>query len=309
MLIFPDFINRFGQTQPNGEIAFDSTIKSLIVSTMSLGTLVGALGGSYTADWWGRRKSLSFGVGIFVIGNIIQITAMQSWVHLMVGRIVAGLGVGILSIGVPMFQSECCPREIRGAVVASYQLMITIGILVSNGINFGVRDNPGWETDASWRIVIGLGIAFSLPLGLGILCVPESPRWLAGRGRWEEARMALARLRGMKTNPEHELVRDDFKEMEEQILQQNSAGQGTWMECFTGQPSGIPRLVYRTLLGCALQFLQQWTGVNYFFYVRIIFLNIIRALLTIDCSTELPSSTPLVSKILSWYSSFSAQLT
>jgi SP family sugar:H+ symporter-like MFS transporter len=267
MLIFRDFVNRFGQHQPDGTIAFDSTIKSLVVSTMSLGTLVGALGGSYTADWWGRRKSLSFGVFIFIIGNIIQITSMYSWVHLMVGRIVAGLGVGILSIGVPMFQSECCPREIRGAVVASYQLMITIGILVSNGINFGVRDNPGQDNDASWRIVIGLGIAFSIPLGAGILFVPESPRWLAGRGRWEEARMALARLRGHVADPNHELVNDDFKEMEESIAEQSKAGQGTWLECITGQPSGIPRLVYRTLLGCALQFFQQWTGVNYFFYV------------------------------------------
>jgi SP family sugar:H+ symporter-like MFS transporter len=102
MLLFRDFIRRFGQTQPDGTIAFDSTISSLIVSTMSLGTLVGALSGAYTADWWGRRRSLSFGVLIFVIGNIIQITAMYSWVHLMVGRIVAGFGVGILSIGVPM---------------------------------------------------------------------------------------------------------------------------------------------------------------------------------------------------------------
>ncbi|QRC93758.1 hypothetical protein JI435_039430 [Parastagonospora nodorum SN15] len=266
MLIFPDFINRFGQQQPDGSIAWDSTIQSLVVSTMSLGTLVGALAGSYTADWWGRRKSLSFGVAIFVIGNIIQITAMYSWVHLMIGRIVAGLGVGILSVGVPMFQSECCPREIRGAVVASYQLMITIGILVSNGINYGVRDSPGDDTDASWRIVIGMGIAFSLPLGAGILVVPESPRWLAGRGRWEDARMALARLRGRKADPNHELVNDDFNEMKATIEEQNKAGRGTWKECFTGQPSGIPRLVYRTLLGCALQFFQQWTGVNYFFY-------------------------------------------
>lgn len=267
MLIFPDFINRFGQHQPDGTIAFDSTIQSLVVSTMSLGTLVGALSSSYTADWWGRRKSLSFGVAIFIVGNIIQVTAISSWVHLMVGRIVAGLGVGILSVGVPMFQSECCPREIRGAVVASYQLMITIGILVSNGINYGVRDNPGEDSDASWRIVIGLGIAFSLPLGLGILFVPESPRWLAGRGRWDDARMALARLRGHKAHPNHELVNDDFREMEESIAEQNKAGRGTWLECFTGQPSGIPRLAYRTFLGCALQFFQQWTGVNYFFYV------------------------------------------
>ena len=267
MLLFEDFINRFGQTQPDGTKAFDTTISSLVVSTMSLGTLAGALLGAYTADWFGRRRSLSIGVAIFVIGNIIQITSMTTWVHLMVGRIVAGVGVGILSIGVPMFQSECCPREIRGAVVASYQLMITIGILVSNIINYGVRDNPGEGSDASWRIVIGLGIGFSLPLGIGILFSPESPRWLAGKGRWEEARMSLARLRGKKHDINDQFVTEDFKEMQESIEEQKSAGQGTWLECLTGQPSEIPRLVYRTLLGCALQFFQQWTGVNYFFYV------------------------------------------
>lgn len=267
MLLFEDFIDRFGQEKPNGEKAFDTIISSLIVSLMSIGTLVGALSGAYTADWWGRRRSLSFGVLVFVIGNVIQITAMNSWVHLTMGRLVAGLGVGNLSVGVPMFQSECCPREIRGAVVASYQLMITIGILVSNAINYGVRN---FETnDASWRIVIGLGIAFSLPLGIGILFSPESPRWLAGRGRWEDSRMSLARLRGLKDDPFNELVLDDFKEMQESIAEQNQAGQGTWMECFTGKPSGIPRLVYRTVLGLAIHFLQQWTGVNYFFYVSI----------------------------------------
>ncbi|KAI8935873.1 hypothetical protein NX059_007388 [Plenodomus lindquistii] len=266
MLLFPDFINRFGQDQGNGEKAFETTIQSLIVSLMSIGTLIGALAGAYTADWFGRRRSLSVGVAVFVIGNIIQITAMNSWVHLTVGRIVAGLGVGVLSIGVPMFQSECCPKEIRGAVVASYQLMITIGILVSNLINYGVRDSPGDDSDASWRIVIGLGIGFSLPLGIGILFSPESPRWLAGRGEWDQARVSLARLRGMKDDPTNPLVNDDFNEMETSIKEQHSAGQASWVECFTGQPSMIPRTLYRTLLGCALQFLQQWTGVNYFFY-------------------------------------------
>lgn len=265
MLLFKDFINRFGQTQPDGTKAFDTIISSLVVSLMSIGTLIGALSGAYTADWWGRRRSLSFGVVIFIIGNIIQITAMNSWVHLMMGRFVAGLGVGNLSVGVPMFQSECCPREIRGAVVASYQLMITIGILVANAINYGVRSFE--ENDASWRIVIGLGIFFSLPLGIGILFAPESPRWLAGRNRWEDSRIALARLRGLKDDPNNELVSNDFKEMQESIAEQAQAGQGTWLECFTGKPSMIPKIVYRTLLGFAIHFLQQWTGVNYFFYV------------------------------------------
>lgn len=217
-----------------------------------------------TADWWGRRKSLSFGVCIFIVGCIIQITAMHSWVHIMMGRFVAGLGIGNLSVGVPMFQSECSPREIRGAVVASYQLLITLGILVANCVNYGVREIQ--DSDASWRIVIGLGIAFSLPLGLGILAVPESPRWLAARSRWDDARISMARLRGMKDDPHHGLVEDDMREMREMLEKERAVGVGTWAECFIPRKNGVPKQVYRTLLGISIHFLQQWTGVNFFFY-------------------------------------------
>lgn len=165
-----------------------------------------------------------------------------------------------------MFQSECCPREIRGAVVASYQLMITIGILVSNLINYGVREIE--ESSASWRIVIGLGIAFSLPLGIGVLFAPESPRWLAGRDRWDEARVSMARLRGLKDDPHNQLIEDDWKEMHDNIQEQKTAGTGSWLECFIGS-GNKPRVAYRTFLGMAIHFLQQWTGVNYFFYVSL----------------------------------------
>ena len=192
---------------------------------------------------------------IFIVGNIIQITAMNSWVHLMMGRFVAGLGVGNLSVGVPMFQSECSPREIRGAVVATYQLLITFGILVSNIINYGVRTIE--DSSASWRIVIGLGIVFSLPLGIGILLVPESPRWLAARSDWEGARMAMARLRGLKDDPKHPLIERDLKEMYDSLETQNRVGVGSWLECFTGKSSGTPKVVYRTFLGMGIHFLQQ----------------------------------------------------
>ncbi|UPK96029.1 hypothetical protein LCI18_006964 [Fusarium solani-melongenae] len=262
MLLFEDFINRFAQG-PADDKKWVPIIQSLVVSLMSIGCLLGSLSGAYTADWWGRRKSLTFGVIVFIIGNVIQITAMNSWVHMMMGRFTAGLGVGNLSVGVPMFQSECSPREIRGAVVASYQLMITIGILVANIINYGVQ-NIG-DSDASWRIVIGLGIAFSLPLGIGILCVPESPRWLASRGDWTAARTSMARLRGMKNDPNNKLVEDDLNEMRKILDQERKAGQGSWAECFVPKTE-IPKLVYRTFLGIAIHFLQQWTGVNYFFY-------------------------------------------
>jgi SP family sugar:H+ symporter-like MFS transporter len=215
-----------------------------------------------TADWYGRRKSLSIAVVVFLIGNTLQITAMHSWVHMTIGRLVAGFGVGALSIGVPMFQSECSPREIRGAVVASYQLMISLGILVSNLVNYGVREIQ--ESDASWRVIIGIEMAFSLPLGLGILMAPESPRWLAMRDDWEGSRLSLARLRGMKDDPKNPLVEDNLSEMRMLLEEERRAGQGTWLECVDPR-NQTPKVVYRTLLGMAVQFLQQWTGVNYFF--------------------------------------------
>ncbi|KAF4988421.1 hypothetical protein FDECE_15062 [Fusarium decemcellulare] len=263
MLLFPDFIDRFAQGEaPNKE--FDSIIQSILVSLMSIGCLIGSLSGAYTADWMGRRRSLAFGVFIFIIGNIIQITAMRSWVHMMMGRFVAGLGVGNLSVGVPMFQSECSPREIRGAVVASYQLMITFGILISNAICMAM-DKTIADKDASWRIIIGLGIAFSVPLGVGVLLVPESPRWLASRGNWDSARSSLARLRGMKDDSNNKLVEDDLNEMRKILEKERQVGQGSWLECFNPK-TDVPKTVYRTLLGMAIHFLQQWTGVNYFFY-------------------------------------------
>ncbi|KAH8173590.1 sugar transporter domain-containing protein [Sarocladium implicatum] len=264
MLLFRDFMDRFGtKDDGKGGKEFVPILQALLVSLMSIGSLLGALSGAYTADWWGRRKSMSFGVAIFIIGNIIQITSMNSWIHMMMGRLVAGVGVGNLSVGVPMFQSESSPREIRGAVVASYQLMITIGILVSNIINFGVRNIE--DSDASWRIVIGLGIAFSLPLGIGILTVPESPRWLAAQGRWDQARISFARLRGLKHDPNAALVENDLNEMKAILEKEKQVGTGSWAECFHWN-SNIPKLFWRTALGIGIHFLQQWTGVNYFFY-------------------------------------------
>lgn len=92
MQIFQDFIQRFApEGGPDEPPDWDNQpiILSTLVSLMSIGSLIGAFSGAYTADWFGRRKSLTFGVGLFIIGNIVQITAMQSWVHMMMGRFIA----------------------------------------------------------------------------------------------------------------------------------------------------------------------------------------------------------------------------
>lgn len=202
-------------------------------------------------------------MAVFILGDIIQITAMNSSAQMMMGRCIAGLGIGNLSVGVPMFQSESSPREIRGAVVASYQLMITIGILVANIVNYAVS---GWESNStSWRMVILTGMCLSLPLGIGIIYVPESPRWLAAGGDWESARTSLARLRGKQDDPSHAVVEADLDEMKRILEKEKQIGQGSWAECFSAA-SSTPKVLYRTLLGMAIHFLQQWTGINFFFY-------------------------------------------
>lgn len=101
MLVFKDFLRRFGNPDASAAKGYSipATQSSILVSLMSIGSLIGALSAAYTGDWWGRRKSLSFGVCLFIIGNIIQITSMESWIHMMMGRFIAGLGVGNLSVG------------------------------------------------------------------------------------------------------------------------------------------------------------------------------------------------------------------
>ncbi|KAM3559203.1 hypothetical protein MY1884_003599 [Beauveria asiatica] len=216
-----------------------------------------------TADWWGRRRSIFLGVGVFIVGYIVQITAMNSWIQMVMGRFVAGLGIGNLSVGVPLFQSETSPREFRGTVVALYQLMIAMGILSASSVNYGV-ERLG-EREVLWRVVIGIGILMSLPLAFGIMCVPESPRWLASRGDWEGARMSLARLRGKKHDPGNAVIEEDLGVMRQDLENEGQVSQGPWLECFSTSTK-TPKVLYRTLLGFGIFSLQQWSGINFFFY-------------------------------------------
>lgn len=105
-LEMPDFLDRFGQTNSNGEHVFSTVRSGLIVALLSIGTLIGALIAAPIADRIGRKYSISFWSLIISVGFIIQISSDRDWVQIMMGRFVAGLGVGALSLLVPMFQAE-----------------------------------------------------------------------------------------------------------------------------------------------------------------------------------------------------------
>ncbi|TFK67311.1 general substrate transporter [Pluteus cervinus] len=263
ILIMNDFKLRFATCQNAGDAStceFSVVRAGLIVSLLSIGTLVGALAGAPLADFLGRRYAMVVDCIIFCIGVIIQISSTTSWVQFAIGRLISGLGVGALSCAVPMYQAETAPPELRGTLTATYQLFITFGILVAYCISIGTRNIP---SGGSWRTVVGIGFLWPVLLSVGILFMPESPRWLAAHHRNKEAQHSLARSAGVPIDQEETdvYVQNELDEIVKSVQSQNQT-RATWTDCF--RP---PRkILYRTCLGITLQSFQQLTGANYFFY-------------------------------------------
>ena len=135
--------------------------QSLIVAILSVGTFVGSLISGDIADFFGRRNTIIIGCVLYSIGVVLQ-TASTGYSLLIGGRFVAGLGVGFESAIIILYMSEIAPRKIRGAVVASYQFCITVGILLASCVVYGTQD---LQTSASYRIPIGIQWVWALILG------------------------------------------------------------------------------------------------------------------------------------------------
>ncbi|KAI9372179.1 putative MFS monosaccharide transporter [Aspergillus egyptiacus] len=251
-----DFKVRFAERQSDGTYAFSNVRNGLIVGLLSIGTMIGSLVAAPIADRIGRKFSISFWSLIHIVGIIVQMATDDKWYQVAMGRWVAGLGVGALSSVVPMYQSEASPRQVRGAMVSAFQLFVAFGIFISYIINYGTETI---NSTASWRITMGIGFAWPLILGIGTLFLPESPRFAYRHGRVDEARAVMAKLYGVPHN--HRVVVQEMKDMKDKLDEECSAGKAAWHEIFTG-----PRMFYRTLLGIALQSLQQLTGANFIFY-------------------------------------------
>ncbi|KAI1424034.1 hexose transporter [Xylaria sp. FL1777] len=264
-LEMPDFQRRFGELMPDGkggfQYGFTSVRSGLIVGLLSIGTLVGALIAAPIADKIGRRLSVTLWCTVVSIGFIIQIASITAYQQVIVGRLVAGFGVGALSLLVPMYQAETAPPWIRGALVCAYQLFITLGIFLAAVFNLGTHEHLA-DTSASWRIVIGLGWIFTIGLGLGILTFSETPRFAYRQGRVDEARETLMRVYDAPAN--HWAIHTQMEEIESKLRaesQVETSFVGGYIEMF-----GAPRMAYRIALGVGLQMFQQLTGANYFFY-------------------------------------------
>ncbi|KAL2000999.1 hypothetical protein VTN02DRAFT_2358 [Thermoascus thermophilus] len=227
---------------------------SEIVSLLSAGTFFGALAAGALADRIGRRLAMIIDTGVFVFGVILQ-TAASAIPLFVAGRFFAGLGVGLLSATVPLYQSETSPKWIRGAIVGSYQLAITLGLLLAAIVNNATKDR---NDSGSYRIPVAVQFAWAIILVVGMLILPETPRFLIKKDQHEAATKSLARLRRLDIN--HPALIEELAEIQANHEYEMSLGQASFLEIFRGT------LGKRLATGCAIQALQQLAGVNFIFY-------------------------------------------
>ncbi|PNS17595.1 Hexose transporter 2 [Sphaceloma murrayae] len=250
------FGEHFGEVSPEGDFYFSAVRQGTIVANLCAGALVGSPIGGKLADVIGRRATISSSTLFCIVGKVLEIASTTHWSQFAIGRFVGGIGIGSLSVVVPMYQSECAPKTVRGILLSSYQLFISLGIWVGYLVDYGTNQIP---STAAWRVPTGMSFLWALILGLGILFLPESPRYAQRMGREEEARINIAKLSGVA--PDDRLVNEQIREIQMKLEEEASAAELHWHEIFTG-----PRMFYRTSLGIVLQAGQQLTGANFLFY-------------------------------------------
>ncbi|MGN6481526.1 sugar porter family MFS transporter [Luteibacter sp.] len=224
--------------------ATDRTIE-WVVSSMTLGAAAGALGAGWMSATLGRKRSLMLGAVLFIVGSLFCAMAWNA-TSLVAARVVLGLAIGVATFTAPLYLAEVAPERIRGAMISTYQLMITTGILLA------VLSDPAFSSTGNWRWMLGIIAIPGALFMVGLFFLPDSPRWLLLRGRKQDAQVVLAKLRG-----DERVVEKEIADIEEQL----KTKQHGW-SMFRENPN-FRRSVG---LGMLLQAMQQFTGMNVVMY-------------------------------------------
>ncbi|KAH8906876.1 general substrate transporter [Coniochaeta sp. PMI_546] len=243
-----------GFRNSTGHLDVTASQSATIVSILSAGTFFGALSAAPLADAIGRRLGLIASTVVFIFGVILQ-TAAVSIPLFLAGRFFAGFGVGLISAIIPLYQSETAPKWIRGVIVGSYQLAITIGLLLASIVNNATHD---LNNTGSYRIPIAVQFAWAIILIAGMIILPETPRYYIKQDNLPAATKSLAKIRRLDEN--HPAIIEELTEIQANHEYEQSLGQATYLDCLKGN------LLKRLLTGCLLQSLQQLTGINFIFY-------------------------------------------
>lgn len=219
-------------------------MQELIVSSVLFGAMISSLLSGRLTDHLGRRRVLLIVSALFIIGTLLASFA-ASLHGIMFGRLIIGFAIGIGSYTAPLYIAEVSAPHLRGALVSLNQLAITLGILCSYLINFACTN-----MDSSWRWMFAFGLVPAILLSLGMIFLPESPRWLIKQNHLAKALNILQRLR-----PGHDATQE-IRDIQ---------------SSFNNKPSSFkdvfaPWIRPVLFLGAALGFIQQVTGINTIIY-------------------------------------------
>jgi sugar porter (SP) family MFS transporter len=218
-------------------------MEEIVVSSVLVGSLAGAVAGGMLADRLGRRKLLIVTAIVFGLGALgAALAPGTAW--LIVARIIAGAAIGVASFVAPLYISEIAPVAIRGKLVSINQVALTSGIVISYLIDYAFAGSQ------EWRWMFAMAVVPAAAFGIGLLFIPDSPRWLAGRGHTDKARAVLKRIRAPAE------VESELADIQHGASQQK----GEWSELFS------PLLRMAMIVGVGLAIAQQLTGINTVIY-------------------------------------------
>jgi len=233
----------------------EGTLWLSVITSITVGfAFVFSLVGGWLTERFGRKPAVIVASVVFTAGSAIMAFCPNKEV-LLVGRIVVGIGIGLASMCVPVYMSETSPSELRGFLGASFQVMICFGQVAA-----GVIDALFEQVKDGWKYDFGLAAIPSIILFIGFLFCPESPRWLVQRGRIEDAKVVLQRLRKKGDSIEKEL--DEIVEIVKEDEKIKQMTNGSPLIRAIGDP-GVRKAM---LIGCSLQLFQQLIGINTVIY-------------------------------------------
>ncbi|KAI7889634.1 general substrate transporter [Mucor mucedo] len=227
----------------------NATMQGLVVAIFELGAWVTTYPTSWFMDTIGRRWTIMVGTLIFIVGGVLQ-TASSTFVQIMMGRVIAGFGIGFLSTVLPVYTAELSRAHNRGRVTVLGMSVNMLGYTASAFIDYGFSFV---ESDWSFRGPLLLQVVFALILAIGTLALPESPRYLVSKNKDKLALKTLADMHGL--DEDHPDVSKEYEEIKNALDIEAKLGQPTWKEMFT---------IYRkrSLIGIAVQALGQLAGIN-----------------------------------------------
>ncbi|KAK9428528.1 general substrate transporter [Lipomyces doorenjongii] len=231
----------------------DASTEGIMLSIYNLGCFTGCILNFLLGDYFGRRRAIWISMLWIMIGATLQTTTF-SLTQLMVGRFITGIGTGVESSTVPLYQAELCEAQKRGRLVCSEMTFLGVGLVISAFFDYGMVhvDNP-----LGWRLPIACQLIFCLIVSVMVFGLPESPRYLFRRGHHDEAVKVLCDI--YNADEDDEKVVKEHQGILQALRLEHAGNEYSWRKVFKRDDVQTGK---RVLLAFGVQFMNQMGGIN-----------------------------------------------